>query len=186
VTQEMWAFPKAEIGGALHNHWVEVGQIIGRGYCDQEPHIFSAEMPPDTNNEGLFHFEESGLPSPEHQLNMYAISDIPEKNGRWYTYYRIPNESGAWTAFASTYGGGWSTTMLEEQSGMEVADTQAPSYEGAEETLWTNGSIEWPVKTGGSWTGAYSWAEYSQPLHTQKWEKPKRWRRQSIMPPSLV
>lgn len=48
VTQEMWAFPKAEIGGALHNHWVEDGQIVGRGYCDQEPHIFSAEMPPDT------------------------------------------------------------------------------------------------------------------------------------------
>jgi hypothetical protein len=90
---------------------------------------------------------------------MFAISDIPTKNGDWHTYYRIPNESGVWTEFAS-YGGGWSPEMYEEEAGMEAADTEAPNYEGAEETLYTNSSIEWPVKNGYNWTGAYSWAEY--------------------------
>jgi hypothetical protein len=156
VSNEIWADPKAEIGGGLLDHWIETGQVVGEFYCDQKPHVFTAEVAPGSWE---YHFEESGLPTWEHQLNMYAISDIPEKNGRWYTYYRIPNESGVWTVNKS-YGGGWSKLMYAQASGMEAADSEAPSYEGAEETLWTNGSIEWPVKTGGGWTGAKSWAEY--------------------------
>jgi hypothetical protein len=156
VTNEMWVTPKAEIGGPLSEHWIETGQIVGRGYCDQKPHIFTAEVAPDSHE---FHFVESTLPTWAHQLNMYAISDLPEKNGRWYTYYRIPNESSVWTVFTS-YGGGWSTEMYEQESGMEAADYYAPNYEGAEETLYTNSSIEWPVKNGYNWTGANSWAEY--------------------------
>jgi len=149
VTQEAWATPEST--GGSRARWVESGQIVGRGFCDQEPHIFSAEVAP-TNNE--FHFNESGLPSPEHQLNMYAISDIPVK-GDWRTYYRIPNESNHWTEFES-YGGGWSALMYEQEAGMEAADTSQPSYEGLDETLWTDESIEWPLKSkiGGSWTGA--------------------------------
>jgi hypothetical protein len=50
--------------------------------------------------------------------------------------------------------------MLEEEVGMEAADNEAPSYEGADEVLYTNSSIEWPVKNGYNWTGAVSWAEY--------------------------
>lgn len=152
VTNEMWVTPKAPDS----EHWIETGQIVGRGYCDQEPHIFTAEQPPDSKE---FHFIESTLPTWEHQLNMYAISDLPEKNGRWHTYYRIPNESGVWTEFTS-YGGGWSTEMYEEEAGMEAADYYAPSYEGAEETAYTNYSIQWPLTKGYNWTGAYSWAEY--------------------------
>jgi hypothetical protein len=158
VTQEMWAFPKAEIGGQLDEHWIETGQIVGRGYCDQKPHIFTAEEVPDARED--LHFEESSAPTWEHQLNMYAISDLPEKNGLWHTYYRIPNESGVWSEFGSTYGGGWSTEMYEENAGMEVSDTEAPYYEGAEETAYTNYSIQWPLKNAYNWTGADSWAEY--------------------------
>jgi hypothetical protein len=97
-------------------------------------------------------------PTWAHQWNLFAISDIPTKNGDWHTYYRIPNESGVWTEYAS-YGGGWSAKMHEEEAGMEAADTSQPSYEGADATLWTNESIEWPVKSGGSWTGATPWSE---------------------------
>jgi hypothetical protein len=157
----MWTLPKAENDEGAH--WIETGQIVGRGYCDQEPHIFTAEMPPDhPSSSTYFHFEESTLPSPEDQLNMFAISGIPEKNGNWYTYYRIPNESNHWTAFKS-YGGGWSTKMLGEEVGMEAADNVAPSYEGADEVLYTNSSIEWPVKNGYNWTGAYSHANTGTP-----------------------
>jgi hypothetical protein len=62
----------------------------------------------------------------------------------------------------------WSPYMNSENSGINIGTEEAPGYEGAGETLWTDGSIEWPVKTGGNWTGSTYFAEYGntcvQPL----------------------
>jgi hypothetical protein len=88
---------------------------------------------------------------------MYAISDIPYKDGEWYVYYRIPNESGVWTS-PKAFGGGWSEKTAYEQSGMEIAQNRAPQYEGATEVAWTNQSIQ-PGSAWEPWTGA----EYLEP-----------------------
>ncbi len=152
VTNEMWITPESV---SHDGAWIEAGQIIGRGYCDQRPHVFFAELSP--SNPNVFHIEVSTLPTWSNQYNLYAISDLPEKNGNWHTYYRIPNESGVWSP-GPTYGGGWSKTMLEQESGMEAATEIEPSYEGSEETAYTNTSII-PYEGWYNWTGAKYFAE---------------------------
>ncbi len=150
VTNEMWVTPESRDNG-----WIEAGQLVGRGYCDQLPHLFFAELSP--TNPNVFHIEVSSLPTYSHQYNMYAISDIPEKNGHWHTYYRIPNESSVWSE-GPTYGGGWSAKMTGQQSGMEAATETEPIYEGAEQTAYTNKSII-PYEGWVNWNGAELYAE---------------------------
>jgi hypothetical protein len=66
----------------------------------------------------IINFEESSLPTFGSQYNYFAISDIPEKNGRWYTCWWIPNEGSTWSLFGA-WGGGWSAKTLSEEAGME-------------------------------------------------------------------
>jgi len=150
VTNEMWVTPESRDDG-----WIEAGQLVGRGYCDQRPHVFFAELSP--TNPNVFHIEVSTLPTYSGQYNMYAISDIPEKNGNWHTYWRIPNESGSWSE-GPTFGGGWSTKMVSQESGMEAATETQPSYEGSEETAYTNKSII-PYEGWVNWYGSEYYAE---------------------------
>lgn len=155
ISQELWAVPQSKDAG-----WLEVGQIMGDGYCDQQPHLFYAEEPPVHPG---YKIAVSNSASPEDQFNMYAISDIPYKDGEWYIYYRIPSGSGVWTAAAS-FGGGWSETTRHEESGMEVVQGQQPLYEGDDEVAYTNNSIQWGTP---GWNGAWPGAEYfSEPGST--------------------
>jgi hypothetical protein len=123
VSQEEWTAPKSTLAGG----WIEDGELTGGGYCDNKPHIFFDERSP-TRNE-IINFEESSLPTYGNQYNYFAISDLPEKNGRWYTYWRIPNEGSTWSLYAA-WGGGWSAKTLSEEAGMEISDESKPTYEG--------------------------------------------------------
>jgi hypothetical protein len=147
ISNELWAIPESQTGG-----WIEIGQEMGDGYCDQQPHLFIAEEPPVHKG---FKIEVSNSPSPENQWNMYAISDLPERNGKWHTYYRIPNESGVW-AEGPQFGGGWSAKMRQEQSGMEVIQNQQPIYEGATLTAVTETNLE---ANRTNWVGYTAFAE---------------------------
>jgi len=106
-------------------------------------------------SEEIIDFEESTLPTYRGQYNDYALSDIPEKNGRWYTYWRIPEESSSFSA-GETFGGGWSAKTAGGEAGMEIADESQPTYEGMTETAWTNTTI-YPPPDESNWTGASSW-----------------------------
>jgi hypothetical protein len=151
VDDEMWVTPKSKDGLG----YLEVGQLVGRGYCDQRPHVFLNEISP--SNPEVEHMEVSSLPTVSNQYNMYAISDIPYKDGEWFIYYRIPSESSVWTE-ARAFGGGWGDVALEEESGMEAATNIQPSFEGSTNTANTNVSIT-PFEGWTNWTGVHYFAE---------------------------
>ncbi len=154
VDQEMWVFPEAV---DKHRDWIEDGQTVGDPPdCNQRPYIFFAEVSPDTNT---YHEVLSTLPTWSGQYNLFAISDLPEKNGNWHTYYRIPNESSVWSE-GPTWGGGWSAKIHEEEAGMEAAAEYEPSYEGKSETAYTNTAISPLYDNWYNWTGAVNEAEY--------------------------
>jgi hypothetical protein len=89
VSNEMWVEPESKDEG-----WLEVGQIVGYGYCDQVPHLFYAELSPTNRN--VFHIMVSTAAVPSQSYNWYAISDIPEHNGRWHIYYSSPPGYTGW------------------------------------------------------------------------------------------
>ena len=152
VSNEMWVEPESKDEG-----WLEVGQIVGYGYCDQVPHLFYAELSPTNRN--VFHIMVSTAAVPSQSYNWYAISDIPEHNGRWHIYYSSPPGYTGWNNWAE-YGGGWGTTAKHEQAGMEAATESHPSYEGSMETAYTNTSIV-PFEGWVNWNGAEYFAEAS-------------------------
>ncbi len=152
VTNEMWVTPESKDGA-----WLEVGQMVGAGYCDQVPHLFYAELSP--SNPNVFHLYLSPAAVPSQSYNWYAISDIPEHNGRWHIYYSSPPGYTGWNNWAE-FGGGWSPLTAWAQSGMEAATEVKPSYEGSTETAYTNTSIV-PFNGWSNWIGATLYAEPS-------------------------
>jgi hypothetical protein len=151
VSQEEWTAPKSALAGG----WIEDGELTGGGYCDNKPHIFFDERSPTQNK--IINFEESSLPTYGNQYNYFAISDLPEKNGRWYTYWWIPNEGSTWSLFGA-WGGGWSAKSLSEEAGMEISDESKPTYEGKSETALTDTTIT-PPPGWYNWAGAWAYGE---------------------------